>query len=157
MTQNEFSSDTHPTLWKTLPVLEVLQTKWEHMAKQSKYIWVCDSIEKGLHILKKYYQATDKTTANIVCLSLSLCLCDIILFIMFHTALNPNIKMAYFQKHWDPEWVDLVREVLEDVVSLPCLYCLCVYLNFFFQFDKYFRHSVQAEPQALSPVDSTGK
>ena len=68
MAQNEFSSESHPTLWKTLPVMEVLQTKWEHMAKQPKYIRVCEGIEKGLHILNKYYQATDKTTANIVCL-----------------------------------------------------------------------------------------
>ncbi|KAF8801156.1 hypothetical protein BYT27DRAFT_7010983, partial [Phlegmacium glaucopus] len=54
--QASFSSETAPTVWRTIPILECLQEHWEIMAKTSKFRPVKLAIEKGLAKLNKWYK-----------------------------------------------------------------------------------------------------
>ncbi|KAF8801155.1 hypothetical protein BYT27DRAFT_7342075 [Phlegmacium glaucopus] len=66
--QASFSSETAPTVWRTIPILECLQEHWEIMAKTSKFRPVKLAIEKGLAKLNKWYKAIDETDVYFICL-----------------------------------------------------------------------------------------
>ena len=66
--QASFSSESVPTVWKTIPTLECLQTNWETLANTPKFAPVKHGIEKGLEKLKKWYMATDQTDIHFICL-----------------------------------------------------------------------------------------
>ncbi|KAF8805862.1 hypothetical protein BYT27DRAFT_7032695, partial [Phlegmacium glaucopus] len=53
--QASFSSETEPTVWKAIPILELLQDCWETMLNVGKFTPVHDAIEKGLEKLRKWY------------------------------------------------------------------------------------------------------
>jgi hypothetical protein len=66
--QASFSSESVPTVWKTIPTLECLQQNWETLANTPKFAPVKHGIEKGLEKLKKWYMATDQTDIHFICL-----------------------------------------------------------------------------------------
>jgi len=45
--QATFSSETHPTLWQTIPTLKCLLMNWRNMAKVLKFGRVKDALAKG--------------------------------------------------------------------------------------------------------------
>ena len=69
--QASFSSESVPTVWKTIPTLECLQQNWETLENTPKFAPVKHSIAKGLEKLKKWYMATDQTDIHFVCLGTS--------------------------------------------------------------------------------------
>lgn len=67
MAQQVFSSETVPTVGRTLPVLEFMQEQWESFLPLPKFSALVPSIQKGLNSLRKYYKLTDNADANIIC------------------------------------------------------------------------------------------
>ncbi|KAF8801927.1 hypothetical protein BYT27DRAFT_7011862, partial [Phlegmacium glaucopus] len=53
--QASFSSETEPTVWKAIPILELLQDHWETILNVGKFTPVHDAIERGLEKLRKWY------------------------------------------------------------------------------------------------------
>ena len=67
-----FSSSHTPTVSRTIPVLEFLQTSWENMANNPKFSQVEDAIRAGLENLGKWYQKVDDTDVYFMCLGILL-------------------------------------------------------------------------------------
>jgi hypothetical protein len=67
--QASFSSETTPTVWRTIPTLECLQQRWETMAETPKFARVKHAIMNGLEKLRKWYSALGETDAYFICLS----------------------------------------------------------------------------------------
>jgi hypothetical protein len=66
--QATFSSESIPTVWRTIPTLECLQQNWETLANTQKFAPVKHGIDKGLEKLQKWYMATDQTDIYFICL-----------------------------------------------------------------------------------------
>ncbi|RDB19397.1 hypothetical protein Hypma_013487 [Hypsizygus marmoreus] len=99
--QSCFSSETVPTVGKTLPILECLQERWTTFASLPKFAPVKDAIEKGLKKLRKWYKATDATDMYFICL-----------------ALDPSIKLEYCKNKWDQRHYDAGRKSLEKTFDM---------------------------------------
>jgi hypothetical protein len=84
-----FLQATRPTVYHAFPVIEFMQQMWEAMAKESKYAPVADALEAGLDNLRKWYKSLDESNMYFICL-----------------VLNPRVKMAYFQQHWEEIYLD---------------------------------------------------
>ncbi|KAF5380029.1 hypothetical protein D9615_006171 [Tricholomella constricta] len=82
-----FSSSREPTVFRTIPVLEFLQESWENMADLPRFYEVEDALRKGLANLEKWYRKVSDVDAYFICL-----------------VLNPNIKTAYTEDKWKPEF-----------------------------------------------------
>ncbi|KAJ6631849.1 hypothetical protein B0H10DRAFT_1937605 [Mycena sp. CBHHK59/15] len=82
--QQSFSSSRHPTVWRTLPLLEALAETWRNMAATEKFVDMQDSINASLDNLEKWYGKTDDTDVYFICLML-----------------DPNIKTAYAEESWN--------------------------------------------------------
>ncbi|KIM75155.1 hypothetical protein PILCRDRAFT_13838 [Piloderma croceum F 1598] len=87
--QATFASESHPTVWRTIPMLEYLQQNWETLANIPKFAPVKKGIEKGLEKLHKWYMATDQTDIYFICL-----------------ALEPSVKLEYAKQKWDKSSYD---------------------------------------------------
>lgn len=68
--QSSFSSQSTPTGWKTIPILELLQDRWETFAALPKFRRVRDAIEKGLAKLRKYCALIDQSNVYFVALGM---------------------------------------------------------------------------------------
>jgi hypothetical protein len=95
-----FSHATRPTIYRAFPVIESMQQKWERMAKNPKYAQIIPRLEAGLSNLCKWYQSLDDSSIYFICL-----------------ILDPRVKMAYFQKHWEDEYPEAGTCALEKTVS----------------------------------------
>jgi hypothetical protein len=73
--QQYFSSEQLPTLWRTLPIIEQLQTAWEEKRDSDKFALYKDAINDGLRKLRKYYSRIDSKPAIILALGLFLFFC----------------------------------------------------------------------------------
>ena len=67
--QQAFSSDTLPTLWRVLPLIEDLLTAWEKKAVTARFTLLHEALEEAIEKLKKYYCKFD----NIPAILLALC------------------------------------------------------------------------------------
>jgi hypothetical protein len=67
--QHVFSSETEATVAKAVPILELLQTRWEQMVKHERYRSLAPAIRAGLDSLRKWYNELDVSDAYIICLS----------------------------------------------------------------------------------------
>lgn len=67
-----FLSSTHPTVWRTIPVLEFLHQSWTNMAANKKFVHIADALDAGLKNLDKWTQKTDDTDVYFICLGASL-------------------------------------------------------------------------------------
>jgi hypothetical protein len=103
-----------------LPILEFMQTHWENMAKETKFHELHHAISKGLDALRKYYSLTDQTSVYIICLgAFQFLLCFRVDFLITTApVLNPNIKMEYFNRHWDDLWKINAESLLISKVSV---------------------------------------
>ena len=70
--QQYFSSERLPTLWRTLPILEELQTSWEEKKDSFQFALYEAAIDDGLSKLRKYYSRMDSRPAFILALCLFL-------------------------------------------------------------------------------------
>src|SRR6266436_8685851 len=66
--QATFSSESTPTVWKSIPTLKCLQDNWETFSKTPKFAPVKHGIEKGLEKLCKWCMATDQSDMYFICL-----------------------------------------------------------------------------------------
>ncbi|KAK7034322.1 HAT family dimerization domain-containing protein [Favolaschia claudopus] len=96
--QQSFSSARHPTVWRTLPLLEALAETWRNMAATERFADMRDAIYAGLENVEKWYPKTDDTDVYFICL-----------------ALDPNIKTAYAQDSWNSEAYEEGLTKLESV------------------------------------------
>ena len=64
-----------PTLWKTIPTLELLVSHWEMMVALDKFSPVKDALEKGLEKLHKWYKSLDQSDMYFICLGVSSSFC----------------------------------------------------------------------------------
>jgi hypothetical protein len=95
-----FSRASRPTVYRAFPVLEFMQQKWENMVKTPKYAQIAPALEAGLKNLRKWYRILDESSIYFICL-----------------VLDPRLKMAYFQTHWEEEYLDAGKQSLEQTVS----------------------------------------
>ena len=118
--QQSFSTSSHPTVWRTIPVLEFLQETWGDMATSSKFGSISPSIDAGLKNLSKWYRKTDDTSVYFVCLGTF-----IVAFVTTATyldlvVLDPNVKAAYAKDRWATNFFKDGMKSLEKVVSSIC-------------------------------------
>ncbi|KAF7366232.1 HAT family dimerization domain-containing protein [Mycena venus] len=105
--QQSFSSSRHPTVWRTLPLLEALAETWRNMATTEKFVNTRESINAGLDNLEKWYGKTDDTDVYFICL-----------------ALDPNIRTsAYAEESWNSaafeEGMAKLEAVFDDYYIAP--------------------------------------
>jgi hypothetical protein len=65
--QLAFMSETEATVAKTMGILELLQTRWEQMAKLERFQPLAPAIGAGLDSLCKWYKELDASDAYIIC------------------------------------------------------------------------------------------
>lgn len=63
-----FSFSLRPSLYRTIPILEYVQTQWETMADDERFDSVKEPILKGLDNFNKWYRHTDDSDAYFVTL-----------------------------------------------------------------------------------------
>ena len=68
---DRFSSETEPTVWKVLPILEAFIGQWREKASNPRYKDIKNAINAGLNTLYKYYNKTDASPVYIVSLCMS--------------------------------------------------------------------------------------
>jgi hypothetical protein len=100
-----FSHATRPTVYHAFPVIESMQQKWERMAKSTKYTQIAPALESGLENLCKWYRALDDSNIYFICL-----------------VLDPRVKMAYFETHWEHQYLEDGKESLEKIVRRSSFY-----------------------------------
>jgi hypothetical protein len=96
-----FSHANRPTVYRAFPVIESMQQRWERMSRSSKYAQIVPPIKAGLKNLCKWYRTLDDSSVYFICL-----------------ILDPRIKMTYFKKHWEEQYLDAGTETLNKTVRL---------------------------------------
>jgi hypothetical protein len=104
-----FSLSTRPTVYRAFPVLESMQQKWESMVKKPKYAQIVPALKAGLENLCKWYRILDDSNIYFICL-----------------VLDPRVKMAYFETHWEAEYLEAGKDSLEKTVS-HYFHCMPIY------------------------------
>ena len=66
--QQHFSSEKQPTLWRVLPALEDLQSKWEKKRRLPRFDPYKYALTDGLEKLKKYYFRLDDKPSFVLAL-----------------------------------------------------------------------------------------
>jgi hypothetical protein len=65
-TQEEFSAEYYPTVWRILPVYEEFLLAWHRLAiRDDMSLWK-PAIQVGLRSIEKYYNKADRSPVNIV-------------------------------------------------------------------------------------------
>ncbi|KAF8075323.1 hypothetical protein FPV67DRAFT_1408806 [Lyophyllum atratum] len=114
--QQYFSSESQPTLWRALPAIEELLTKWEARMNDPKYALYQYAISDGRNKILKYYNKFDAKPVYILAL-----------------VLHPYYKLDYIELAWGGEeeqkkeiaegnpfaknWQDVAQQVVEGAVS----------------------------------------
>jgi hypothetical protein len=104
-------------VWRTIPILEFLQERWGDMAVAPKFAEVSDSITSGLENIQKWYGKTDDTDAYFICLGTSINTNCRKGTNVLHLVLDPNVKDAYAENRWAPNFFKDGMTSLEKVVS----------------------------------------
>lgn len=75
--QQQFSSETSPTVWKVLPVIENFMQEWQDLAADNNYAALAPAINSGLKTTEKYFGKAMQSSAQIMnlctCMHLHLC------------------------------------------------------------------------------------
>ena len=104
-----FSHGTWPTVYHSFPVIESMQQRWESMAKAPKYAYIAPTLNASLNDLWKWYWTLDKSSIYFICL-----------------ILDPHVKMANFQKHWEVKHFEVGKEALQKLTS-HYLHCMLIH------------------------------
>lgn len=74
--QQSFSMSRHPSVWRTIPVLEFLRESWTNLANHPSFSpEIRSAINAGLENVDKWYQKTDDTDMYFVCLGAYIFFC----------------------------------------------------------------------------------
>jgi hypothetical protein len=65
-TQEEFSAEYYPTVWRILPVYEEFLLSWSRLLLRDDMAILKPAIQAGLKSIEKYYNKADLAPANIV-------------------------------------------------------------------------------------------
>ena len=84
-----------------------MQQRWEAMTKEPKYASVADALEAGLNNLRKWYRSLNDGNMYFICL-----------------VLDPRVKMAYFQRHWEKKYLNDGVQILNKTVQSFSLFLL---------------------------------
>ena len=68
LAKQTFSSACEPTVWRTIPVLELLLKTWGDMANLPEFSEVEHAIHKGLRNIDKWYRKVNDSDAYFICL-----------------------------------------------------------------------------------------
>jgi hypothetical protein len=98
--QQQFSGELHPTVWKILPVFEVLIDRWQEMSHKGDYSNLQSALQKGIDSLTKYYNKANISAAQVVSLYL-----------------NPCTKDEYFRQCWTSQGQEAVKMHMSLIVS----------------------------------------
>ena len=123
-----------PTLWRTLPALEELQTEWEKKRDSARFALYKNTIKDGLGKLQKYYSRMDSKPSFVLALGLFLLSKYYQLIFYLKAVLHPYYKLDYIKlkcggaKEQEEErergnldaknWQDEARNILENTVSI---------------------------------------
>ena len=66
--QADFSSETEPTLWKAIPVLECMLNRWQVLSEATKFTLLQHAILKGIEKLEKWYLNIKETETYFTCI-----------------------------------------------------------------------------------------
>jgi hypothetical protein len=65
---SDFSAEKQPTLWRSLPALEELQSAWDKKHDAPQFAIFKDSLSDGLEKLRKYYLRLDEKPSFVLAL-----------------------------------------------------------------------------------------
>jgi hypothetical protein len=114
--QQVFSSEKSPTLYRAIPALESLCSKWELKAKDSRYKIYHSALASGISKLAKYYAKLSDSTAYV--LGLGMCgRVSLAAALLTHsTVLHPYYAFAYIDRMWDGE-AEMERQHQEGILD----------------------------------------
>lgn len=69
--QQQFSSESEPTLQRQLISYEYSMSRWTAMSNEPRFAVLKPALEAGVELMRKYYNLTDKTDASIISMSKS--------------------------------------------------------------------------------------
>jgi hypothetical protein len=95
-----FSHSTRPTVYRAFPAIESMQQRWENMVKNPDYAPIVPALQAGLENLCKWYRSLDDSSIYFICL-----------------VLDPRVKMAYFETHWEKVYLNAGTRSLKAAVS----------------------------------------
>jgi hypothetical protein len=87
------------------------------MAVAPKFAEVSDSITSSLQNIQKWYRKTDNTDTYFICLGMSINTNCGKGTNVLHLVLDPNVKDAYAENRWAPNFLKDGMTSLEKVVS----------------------------------------
>jgi hypothetical protein len=61
--QDQFASETQPTVWQVLPVFEFFHSRWKCMALSPRYQSIKSALCAGTDVIAKYYNLTGNSSA----------------------------------------------------------------------------------------------
>ena len=103
------------TCYKVYPLIERLQSQWEQLHNNPKYVPVKHALEAGLKNMSKWYHKTDDTSIYFISQS------------YFHFSitgslknpvLDPTCKLSYLKAVWDSEWIKAGKKQMQEIVSI---------------------------------------
>jgi hypothetical protein len=95
-----FSTVGSHCLYRAVSTMELIQDRWETIFKLWEYRRIKHAVEAGLCNIRKWYRRMDDTDVYVMSM-----------------ALNPVIKLAFIRISWDPKYVKMAENILEDDVS----------------------------------------
>ncbi|KAF7346742.1 putative AC transposase [Mycena sanguinolenta] len=96
--QHQFSSDLRSTLHLAIPALEKLHAEWTSKGSKEKYSPFHEAIEAALLKVNEYYQKTSNSNSYVLAM-----------------VLDPQRKLAYFEKHWPKSLQASAKKELEKM------------------------------------------
>ena len=70
------------------------------MAKKPRYAQIIPALKAGLDNLRKWYRILDDSSIFFIC-----------------PVLDPHVKMAYFEMHWEKVYLEAGKQSPKDTVS----------------------------------------
>jgi hypothetical protein len=67
--QQQFSSETEPTIWRIIASFEDIFTEWEEKMEDPKYSSIAPAIKLGWDTFRKYYVDTDRSDVAVISMS----------------------------------------------------------------------------------------
>jgi hypothetical protein len=95
--QQYFSSESQPTLWRTIPAFEELKMAWEWKHSMPKYELYKVAVQKGLDKVNKYYEKMDEKSVYMLALGEYLHIVFVLIRLMDIIVLHPYYKLEYIK------------------------------------------------------------
>jgi hypothetical protein len=116
--QSSFSSETRPTLWRVIPVLETCIERWKVMMDTPKFACVRDGLEAGIEQMLKYYRKVENGVIYFTAMGIWM------FKFSLHSetnssvvVLDPRLKGAYTRLHWSKKDQKAAMDGFEKLVG----------------------------------------